>query len=179
MYKKRKPLVQLEESAAKVTNKFCKDVQARNLELSVQACLWLCRKNQTASAESEEREAVNQSEDRLFRTSKEVARSKTSALAFSKPKGQGRFERKKTTDLRLRRTYANKESSPSTRKKSSEGSDSGSEDQELSKRKAQAKVKKTGRGRPPTTRPEDVKEKKRATTRKVKSQIKLRSKKYK
>lgn len=161
-----------------MTNKFAKDIQARNLELSVQACLWLCRKNQTTALESEEREKEAQKEEKQQRTSKEVGRSLTTALAFQKPKARDRFERKKTSDLRLRRSYINRDSPEQTPKESTGASVSSREDQKLSNNQIQAKVKKTGRGRPSKTKSVPAKLKKKVMTRKVKSHIKLRNKRY-
>jgi hypothetical protein len=179
VYKKRKPLIHLEEGSAKVTNKFAKDVQARNLELSVQACLWLCRKNQAASLESEEKEKEAQSEEKHPRASKEVGRSKTLALAFQKPKARDRFERKKTTDLRLRKSYIKKDSTDQSGKESTGGSEQSAEEKKLTRGQIQTKVKKTGRGRPIKASAPPSKLKKKALTRKVKTHIKLRYKKYK
>ena len=179
VYKKRKPLIHLEENSTKVTNKFSREVQARNLELSVQACLWLCRKNQAATLDSEEREKEQKSEERLQRASKEVGRSKTAALPFIKPKARDRFERKKTSDLKLRKSYITKESSNTTPKESTGSSESSSEDKKLSMKKTPAKVKKTGRSKQGKKEEIDRKEKKRAITKKIKTHIKLRNKKYK
>jgi hypothetical protein len=172
-------LIHLEENSTKITNKFSKDIQARNLELSIQSCLWLCRKNQAALTESEEAARDLRSEEKTQRGGKEVFRSQTTAFAFVKPKAKDRFERKKTSDLRLRKSYLARGSTNTTPKESSLTSELSSEEEKQNKTKFPSAVKKTGRGRPRKGTFKNKAVAKRALTTKIKSHIKLRSKKYK
>lgn len=101
IYKKRKPLVHLDEGGSKITNKHAKDIQTRNLELSIQACLWLCQKNKLAQEQAMIEDAPDSSEEKVKKSGRLVSRSKTSDLRLTRLRAKDRFDRKTTIDVSL------------------------------------------------------------------------------
>lgn len=183
IFKKKRPLIHLEENNTRITNKYCKDVQARNLELSIQACLWLCQKNQMSSLGSLSDDGNRPSEEITTKDARLISRSRTANLNMVKSRANERFDRKITTDISFRKPSANhsspkqvdptdsdeKESEEIGKKNNSEFSKSFSNSEENKKR---------GRGRPPLPPILNKRFNKRTTQAKVKARIRAKQLQY-